>query len=116
MIDIRETQLLFTLDNLIAYHVLEPSIIHKMLGAYIFFEFDGNVCLRREASAAYFDMIMEEKKGSIKKKEKINLLDYIQRNVHLSSYHTKWKKIMGKDGSISYKKRRTLFFFLRNFP
>ncbi len=73
MIDIRETQLLFTLDNLIAYHVLEPSIIHKMLGAYIFFEFDGNVCLRREASAAYFDMIMEEKKGSIKKKEKINL-------------------------------------------
>ncbi len=80
MIDIRETQLLFTLDNLITYHVLEPSIIHKMLGAYIFFEFDGNVCLRREASAAYFDMIMEEKKGSIKKEEKINLLDYIHKS------------------------------------
>lgn len=54
-----ESEILLTLDNLITYHVLTPSIIHKMLGAYVLFEFDGIVCKRRQASAEYLDLVME---------------------------------------------------------
>lgn len=79
MIDGREAEILLTLDNLIAYHVLSPSMIHKMLGAYILFEFDGTICRRHQASAAYLDMVMEEEKTIEEEKNDLqkNMLDYI---------------------------------------
>lgn len=79
MIDGREKELLLTLDNLIAYHVLNPSTIHKMLGAYILFEFDGTACKRRQASAAYLDMVMEEENEG-KEDAQVNILDYVYKD------------------------------------
>lgn len=66
-----------TVEDLIHYHILNASMMKKIMGGYILFDFDGStVCRCRYAGREYFMAIHEEGRCG-EKRECENILDLV---------------------------------------
>ncbi len=58
----RDSRILTMLNDFMEQKIFNAPLLDRMLGAYVFFEFDGRACTKYQASDAYLDMTRQMEK------------------------------------------------------